>query len=83
MADALSDLGIVLSGADRVEPALTTALYDNLKIAVTRVNEDVTVEEEIAPFETVFVGDPNLPIDTQEVLATGAGAYTHTLSHPL
>lgn len=78
VADALSDLGIVLSGADRVEPALTTALYDNLKIAVTRVNEDVTVEEEIAPFETVFVGDPNLPIDTQEVLATGAEGITRT-----
>ena len=78
VADALGDLGIVLSGADRVEPALTTQLYDNLKIAVTRVNEDVTVEEEIASFETVFVADPNLPIDTQEVLATGAEGITRT-----
>ena len=76
--DALGDLGIVLSGADRVEPALTTQLYDNLKIAVTRVSEDVTVEEEIASFETVFVADPNLPIDTQEVLATGAEGITRT-----
>lgn len=78
VADALSDLGIVLAGGDRVEPALTASLYDNLKIAITRVSEDVTVEEEIAPFETVFVADPNLPIDTQEVLATGAEGITRT-----
>ncbi|HHW89024.1 MAG TPA: DUF348 domain-containing protein [Chloroflexi bacterium] len=76
VSDALSDLGIVLSGEDRVTPDLSTELYDNMKIAITRVNEDVTVEEEIAPFETVFVPDPNLPIDTQEVLATGAEGIT-------
>ncbi|MFO7631661.1 MAG: ubiquitin-like domain-containing protein [Caldilinea sp.] len=78
VADALSDLGIVLTGQDRIEPALDTKLYNNLKIAVTRVSEDVVVEEEIAPFETVFVPDPNLPIDTQEMLASGAEGITRT-----
>lgn len=78
VADALSDLGIVLAGSDRVEPALNASLYDNLKISITRVSEDVTVEEEIAPFETVFVADPNLPIDTQEVLTAGAEGITRT-----
>jgi uncharacterized protein YabE (DUF348 family) len=78
VADALSDLGIILSGGDRVEPALDAKLYDNLKIAITRVSEDVTVEEEIAPFDTVFVADPTLPIDTQEVLAVGAEGITRT-----
>lgn len=78
VSDALSDLGIVLAGEDRVTPALSAELYDNLKIAVTRISEDVTVEEEIAPFETVFVADPNLPIDTQEVLAVGAEGITRT-----
>ncbi len=78
VGDALSDLGIVVSGQDRIEPALGTELYDNMKIAVTRVSEDVKVEEEIAPFETVFVADPNLPIDTQEVLAPGAEGITRT-----
>lgn len=78
VVDVLSDLGIILSGGDRVEPALDAKLYDNLKIAITRVSEDVTVEEEIAPFDTVFVADPNLPIDTQEVLAVGAEGITRT-----
>lgn len=78
VGDALSDLGVVLTGEDRVTPDLNTELYDNMKIAVTRVSEDVIVEEEIAPFETVFVADPNLPIDTQEVLAVGAEGITRS-----
>jgi uncharacterized protein YabE (DUF348 family) len=78
VADALSDLGVALTGLDRVEPSLETKLYNNLKIEVTRVSEDVVVEEQIAPFETVFTPDPNLPIDTQQVLATGAEGITRT-----
>ncbi len=78
VADALSDLGVVLTGQDRVEPPLETDLYNNLKISVTRVSEDVVVEEQIAAFETVYVPDPNLPIDTQEVLASGAEGITRT-----
>jgi resuscitation-promoting factor RpfB len=78
VGDALSVIGITVAGLDRVEPPLETALYDNIKIAVTRINEDVEVEEEIAPYETVFVGDPNLPIDSQEVLDPGANGITRT-----
>ncbi len=78
VGDALSDLGVVVSGQDRVEPPLETELYDNIKIGVTRVSEDVTIEEEIAPFETVYIADPNLSIDTQEVLAPGAEGITRT-----
>ncbi|MBW7885458.1 MAG: DUF348 domain-containing protein [Caldilineaceae bacterium] len=76
VADALIDLGVVIAGNDRVEPALESELYDNIQIVVTRVAEDVEVEEEIAPFETVYVPDPNLPIDTQQVLDPGANGIT-------
>ena len=78
VGDALSDMGVVVAGMDRVNPPLDTLLYDNIKIAVTRVSEDVEVEEQIAPYETVFVADPNLPIDTQEVLDPGANGITRT-----
>jgi uncharacterized protein YabE (DUF348 family) len=78
VADALSDMGVVLTGQDRVEPPLETDLYNNLKIAVTRISEDVVVEEQIASFETVYVPDANLPIDTQQVLADGAEGITRT-----
>jgi resuscitation-promoting factor RpfB len=76
VGDALSDLGVVVAGMDRVEPPLETTLYDDIKISVTRVREDVEVEEEIAPYETVFVADPNLAIDTQQVVDPGANGIT-------
>jgi resuscitation-promoting factor RpfB len=76
VGDALSDLGVVVAGMDRVEPPLETALYDDIKISVTRVREDVEVEEEIAPYETVFFADPNLAIDTQQVVDPGANGIT-------
>lgn len=78
VGDALSDLKVVAAGLDRVEPALDTVLYDNIKIAITRVREVVKIEEEIAPYETVFVADPSIPIDTQEMLDPGANGITRT-----
>jgi uncharacterized protein YabE (DUF348 family) len=78
VGDALSDSGIVLAGLDRVEPPLETPLYDNVRIAVTRISEDVEIEEEIAPYETVFFADPTLPIDTQAVADPGATGITRT-----
>lgn len=80
VGDALTDLGIVVKDMDRVEPPLATELYDNIEIAVTRITEDVVVDEEIAPYETVFEADPNLPIDTQEVRNVGANGITRTRS---
>jgi 3D (Asp-Asp-Asp) domain-containing protein len=69
-------IGVV--GMDRVEPTLDTKLYDNIKIDVTRVRDDIEVAEQIAPFETVFVADANLPIDTQQVVNGGAEGVTRT-----
>ncbi len=80
VGEALVDLGVAVTGLDRVEPPLETALYDQIKIAITRVTEEIEVVEEIEPFETVFVGDPNLPIDTQQVIDPGANGITRTRS---
>jgi uncharacterized protein YabE (DUF348 family) len=76
VADALSAMQIGVVGMDRVEPALSTPLYENIKINVTRIRENVEIEEEITPFDTVYVADPNLPIDTQAVAQTGAEGVT-------
>ena len=76
VGDALSDLGLVAAGLDRVEPPLDTPLYPNIDIRITRVTENIEVTEEIEPFETVFVGDPNIPIDTQQTLEPGAEGIT-------
>jgi uncharacterized protein YabE (DUF348 family) len=78
VADALTAMKIGVAGMDRVEPALESELYEGIKIAVTRVNEEIEVSEEIAPFETVYVADPNLAIDTQQVVNSGAEGVTRT-----
>jgi 3D (Asp-Asp-Asp) domain-containing protein len=53
-------------------------LYENIKINVTRVRDDIEISEEIAPFETVYVADGNLAIDTQQVVNAGAEGVTRT-----
>ncbi len=72
VGDALSALGIVAAGLDRVEPPLDTPLFPDINIRVTRIFEEIEVEETIEPYETFYVGDPNLAIDTQQVVNPGA-----------
>ncbi|MCC6456509.1 MAG: DUF348 domain-containing protein [Caldilineaceae bacterium] len=78
VADALSAMRIGVAGLDRVEPVLDTELYENIQIDVTRVQEEIEVAEEIVPFETVYVADTNLAIDTQQVVNDGAEGVTRT-----
>ncbi|MCB0060614.1 MAG: DUF348 domain-containing protein [Caldilineaceae bacterium] len=76
VGEALIEIGVGISGLDQVEPALNTPVRDELRIAVTRVHEEIEVTEEIVPFETVFQPDPQLPIDSQAVQAVGAEGIT-------
>ena len=64
VADVLAEIGVGLTGLDEVSPQLSAELYPDVQIQIVRVREEVEVEDEIAPFETEWVGDPNLPIDT-------------------
>jgi resuscitation-promoting factor RpfB len=72
VGDALTELKVGVSGSDRVSPGLEAPLVDNTVIAITRVREEIAVTEEIIPFETAFEPDPNLAIDTQQVVHPGA-----------
>lgn len=72
VGDALAEMGVLVAGLDRVSPALETPLYPDIAVSITRVSEDVAVEEEIEPYGTVFEGDPNLAIDTQQLVNEGA-----------
>ncbi len=72
VADALAEMKIGIAGADRVSPPLASPLVDNVAIEITRVSEEVLVSEQIIPFETVFEPDPNLALDTQQVVNAGA-----------
>jgi uncharacterized protein YabE (DUF348 family) len=72
VGDALSNLGIVAAGLDRVEPPLDTPLFPDIEIRLTRVSEEIEVKETIEPFETLYEGDASLPLDTQQVVTAGA-----------
>ncbi|MFN2200505.1 MAG: ubiquitin-like domain-containing protein [Caldilineaceae bacterium] len=78
VADALAQTHIGLSGLDRVSPDLESELRDGERIAIVRVQEDIEIEEEIAPYSTVYVPDANLPIDTQQLITPGAEGITRT-----
>ena len=67
VGDALVDLGIPVSGSDRVTPALSQPVFDNIPIQVVRVLETALVEREPIPFQSILVPDDNLEIDHQRL----------------
>ncbi len=71
VADVLAEQGIYLAGWDRVTPPLRTRLRDGLRIRVSRVQEYIEVEDERVPFETVYMPDDTLEIDTRQVITEG------------
>lgn len=76
VGDALVEMGVGLTGLDEITPTLETRLKDDLEITITRIRETIAIKEQIAPFETVFQADPNLPIDTQQQTTPGAEGIT-------
>ncbi len=78
VGDALTEMGLGVSGLDMVSPPLDSELYDNAEIRIVRVREDIEVEEDIVPFETVFRADPTLLIDTQQLVTGGAEGITRS-----
>ena len=76
VADALAELGIVVAAADLVEPALTDPLRPNLAISITRVREEVEVEQEAIPYEVVWKPDDDLAIDERRIDVAGQEGIT-------
>jgi uncharacterized protein YabE (DUF348 family) len=78
VGDALTEMGLSVAGLDQIAPPLESELYDNAEIRIVRVREDVEVEEDIVPFETVFRPDANLLIDNQQLVTAGAEGITRS-----
>ncbi len=76
VGDALTEMGIGLTGLDEVSPSLDTPVRENMEIRIVRVREEIKIEEDIIPLETVCKGDPDLLIDIQQVLSPGAEGIT-------
>ncbi len=71
VAGLLGQEGIALVGRDRVEPGLDAAIQANLMVRITRVREELAVEFEPIPFETVWVPDPEVEIDNIRLVQQG------------
>lgn len=71
VAGLLGQERIALVGRDRVEPGLDAAIQANLMVRVTRVREELAVEFEPIPFETVWVPDPEVEIDNTRLVQQG------------
>ena len=71
VGEVLAQEGVALVGKDRVEPAEDTPVTPGMVIRVTRVREEVLIEQEPIPFETVWKPDSELEIDQRRVVQGG------------
>lgn len=76
VAGVLGQEGIALVGKDRAEPDLADPVQPDLTIGVTRIREEFAVEFEPIPFETVWVGDPEVEIDNIRLAQDGQVGLT-------
>jgi len=71
VAGALGQEGIALVGRDIVSPTLDAPIRPYLVIRVTRIREELAVEFDPIPFQTVWVADPSTEIDHSRLVQEG------------
>jgi resuscitation-promoting factor RpfB len=71
VGEALAEAGIALVGLDRTEPTLETEVTAGMNIQVIRVTEEIVTQEEPIAYETSYVADDNLPLDTLQTQQAG------------
>lgn len=69
--DVLKELNITLGKDDRVTPAVTAAVTDNMRIVVNRVTFDTVVEKETIEYETIREDDSSLTQGQEQVSVSG------------
>jgi uncharacterized protein YabE (DUF348 family) len=79
LAQVLAQESIELVGKDYTIPAQDSEVYDNMAIQVIRVQEQVVLEEEPIPFETVWQADGELELDNQRRDQVGAAGLKRRL----
>jgi uncharacterized protein YabE (DUF348 family)/3D (Asp-Asp-Asp) domain-containing protein len=73
VGEVLNDLGVALVGEDYTLPALDAAVAADNTVTVIRVREEVLVEQEVIPYETVKIADPSMELDTSVVTEGQSG----------
>jgi uncharacterized protein YabE (DUF348 family) len=76
VAGVLGQEGIALVGKDRVEPGMDEPVRPDMRIRVTRVHDELAVEFDPIPFETVWVADPQTEIDQTRLAQAGQVGLT-------
>lgn len=68
---ALAEAGIALTGLDYTRPAETEPTEPGMHVEVVRVTEDQETSTEPIPYETTYIADANMDLDTREVRQGG------------
>jgi uncharacterized protein YabE (DUF348 family) len=71
VAEALSEAGVALLGLDYAYPDEDTPVTSGMTIDVIRVTEDTFSQDSSIPFEVTYQADPNLPLDTRQIVQVG------------
>lgn len=67
----LDEVGVVLSGLDRVTPAEVTAIHDGMTVSVVRVLQETYTVTQTLPFERQVVRDATVPDGESRLLQSG------------
>jgi resuscitation-promoting factor RpfB len=67
VGEVLNDLGVALVGEDYTQPAIDAPVQADSTVKIVRVREEVLVEQEGIPYETVKIPDAGMEIDTSTV----------------
>jgi 3D (Asp-Asp-Asp) domain-containing protein len=67
VGEVLNDLGVALVGEDYTQPAIDAPVQADSAVKVVRVREEVLVEQEAIPYETVKIADAEMELDTSTV----------------
>lgn len=70
--NVLAEEGLVLSGNDRVEPALDMPVESGVVISVTRVSEETFFSQDLLPYSIETRKNPEWGIAEKEILQEGA-----------
>jgi len=68
---ALTEAGVTLSGLDYTIPAGENPVVPNTNIRVIRVTENLVTEQETIAYETLYLADADMTLDTRRVSQAG------------
>jgi 3D (Asp-Asp-Asp) domain-containing protein len=71
VGDVLAQEGVSLMGQDYSLPAAQTQIAEDMTIRVVRISQAIEIEQQPVPFETNWVPDPEMLIDTQQLVQSG------------